>query len=406
MDERIKLYEQTLEKLLSPSAAECNVEQDLTFELMQEYRSLTSSEEKNKRECLKRLEEKLEKGKSTLIGPTEKSQVIDGGALAQIFQGLAKIREAKFIESQKSLNDKAYKEKWTDMERIELLRGVVKHGERNWSMIHENFSFQSFRTPNALAYKWNQLKNIMMQDLHSIFSKSGILLSKLDWVQTYIRKLEINNRSFINPPSSGAFLGNWNSKLGTHYLPGARYSYSSKRPGYEYEGDANMMARSDSAGYKGVSSDRYTSEMQQLCASFNECITFFQPAIESGTLTPANVMQFLASKEATQIAPKYFEVHYGSKPFVPLKELNSAVSPLPNDSQNVDSKSKPSGLSEEPKPKDEPMVITPSKEESKVEAAPGEYVNLKKMFLQKKKVQIVSESIPVSQPPKAEAKIQ
>lgn len=390
--ERTKLYERNLD--ISPPNSGFNAQQDFLIDLMHEYSCLTSSGEKNKRECLRRLEDKLMQNEGFDFPGDEKSMQIgvdiDESTLSQISQGLAKMREAQFLSHQKEINEAAYNEPWTEVEKLNLLRGIVKLGEHNWSEMCDKCNFQSFRTPNSLAFKWSQLKSLMIQDLKAIYAGTGVQLSKLDWFQAYIRKLEL--KSMILHPQSASQIRSGQGAQSTWYSGNQRLPYSYKRYDMDLSRKENMMREGNSltprSDNMGLLADRNLQEMQQLCANYNECVNHFKTSIENGTLSPGKVKQFLAAKEPAPPALKYFEVYYAARPQAPVKATeNKEVNP-------------PAPISEESKaiidlknPVETivgPDVIQVKEDSQKAEKA---YVNPKKMFLQKKKAQSSAEPV-------------
>ena len=114
---------------------------------MHDYASLTSTGERNKRECLRQLESRISKGSLNKLDGID----LDENAIEAVYHKLSRTRESKFIKRQKQINERAFDESWTDVEVLNLLKGIIKCGEHDWSEICDKYDFQSFRTPNSLA---------------------------------------------------------------------------------------------------------------------------------------------------------------------------------------------------------------------------------------------------------------
>jgi len=47
---------------------------------------------------------------------------------------------------------------WTNLEISNLIRGVFRYGENEWSELIEDIYDNPYRTPNQVAMKWRQIK--------------------------------------------------------------------------------------------------------------------------------------------------------------------------------------------------------------------------------------------------------
>ena len=61
--------------------------------------------------------------------------------------------------------------KWSEIETLNLLRGVLKHGENEWQSIKEEFGFAPQRRSRYLAYVWRSVKHSMTRDLEEMNQK-------------------------------------------------------------------------------------------------------------------------------------------------------------------------------------------------------------------------------------------
>ena len=61
--------------------------------------------------------------------------------------------------------------KWSEIETLNLLRGVLKHGENEWMAIKEEFGFAPLRRLSFLASVWRSVKHSMQRDLEEMNSK-------------------------------------------------------------------------------------------------------------------------------------------------------------------------------------------------------------------------------------------
>lgn len=47
---------------------------------------------------------------------------------------------------------------WTDIELANLIRGVFRYGENEWSDLIDDIELHPSRTPNNIALKWRKIK--------------------------------------------------------------------------------------------------------------------------------------------------------------------------------------------------------------------------------------------------------
>ncbi len=333
-EDRVKLFDKCLDSCVSSTGMQCNAQRDSMIDLMHEYSCLTSSGEKNKRECLRQLETKLKELPPESVQP---GMELDEETVSQIYRGLGKTREAKFLERQKLVSEPAFTDPWTGIETINLLRGITKYGEHNWSEICDKYSFQSFRTPNSLAYKWSKLKAIMLQDVQKIHATRGFQISKWDWIQCYTHKLEVKYNLF-NPAQAHPPVPSTIPNPRLAQPPSQRQLFPSQHRNLQPSPAAMMhaprMERGQPLAYtpterhngggqfasgNGVQSaersdvvaqERRPTALEQLCNSYADCANKFRPAIEGGKFNVEEVKKYLATKEAAPVYPKYFELHH------------------------------------------------------------------------------------------------
>lgn len=340
-EDRTKLYDKCLESCVSSTSMHCNAERESMIDLMHEYSCLTSSGEKNKRECLRQIETKL---KELPAENVQSAIELDEEAANQICRGLAKTKEARFLERQKRVSEPAFTDPWTGIETINLLRGIAKYGEHNWSEICDKYSFQSFRTPNSLAYKWSKLKALMLQDIQKVHASRGIQISKWDWMQCYIHKLEVKHNLF-NPaqphPGLPASQGPRMAQPPRQLFP-ARSVQSPVTALHQQRMERNMSVPYTPTAdrHNGVQlnpqnaaqsndmanlQERRPTALDQLCSIYAECASKFKPAIEGGKFNVEEVKKFLLAKESVPVYPKclkYFELHHCA----PRPQTQSATS--------------------------------------------------------------------------------
>jgi hypothetical protein len=54
---------------------------------------------------------------------------------------------------------------WSSQEIANLIRGIFRYGENEWSDLLEDIYENPFRTPNEVALKWRSIKQLMNQDI-------------------------------------------------------------------------------------------------------------------------------------------------------------------------------------------------------------------------------------------------
>lgn len=395
-EERARLYEKSLESSVCLSRLRVAEQQDFVADLIHEFACLTSAGETNKRECLRKLESKLKQASQLELPapldppslesvpkdpPIQQPELeIDEDVVAQIYKGLSKLREMKLLERQKLVSEPAFTEPWTGIETLHLLRGIVKFGEHSWSDMCEKCHFQSFRTPNSLAYKWSKIKAVMLEDIDRVHADSGYQMSKGDWIQLCIRKLEVKDgvlmghpsgspgpqpESSLNCPSNSHRQGvsQWRASghpiRGTHVLPpdrirANRFLVQNKNVAQgedakgtgQFEGNrarVPLMWRGGNQESSGMATpqefvqDRKQNAMQQLVEAYNDCVTHFNGAIANKSFIPGELKQYLAAKDVP-VLPKYFAVQYAvpSQASVPpldqsfTKALDTPTKPPPH----------------------------------------------------------------------------
>jgi len=446
LNDRFKTYEKQLDTCITSSTTQHHNQKDLIVDLMHDYASLTSSGEKNKRECLRNLEQKLSESPQPQIMP---SIDLDEETTKQISVDLAKSRENRLLEHQKQQNEAAFTQPWTDVEMLSLLRGVAKYGEHSWSEICDRASFQAFRTPNALANKWAKIKTQILQDIQKIYSVKGIIVSKWDWIQCAIHKLEIKCGYLAPHPPMPTIAPNQLMRLPQAQKPawmphgpinplnpisqgrsiGVQMKRPSERAGSVFRQENNLSGDPLKNKLNQLNSeinvDKKPSALQQLSENYIECINKFKSNIESGKFNLEDVRKYITSKEATPIYPKYFKLHYEprnqnraeetpKKPVFKLhpKEPSQEPQNKPKDMQVTKNNLNPTiSLN---KPGDQPSEIqvqplisvisqvdtnmpemrktvsepVTNEEKSKVEPRKEQPINLKKLFLHNKMAQL------------------
>ncbi len=396
LSERTNLYSRSLDSTPCPQS-------DALVDLMHDYSCLTSSGEKNKRECLRRIESKL----AELPADDKVSSVLelDEDAVSQIHDGLEKTREGRFLAKQRLASEPAFADPWTGVETISLLRGVAKFGEHGWSEICDKYSFQSFRTPNSIAYKWSKLKTLMLEDIQRIHTARGFQISKWDWIQCYIHKLETKYNLF-NPapqPVRPAILA---PAAGSRILPpqprqlvAFRGSQSSSQGAQQRPERVPPAAVQPKPALQSEPAEKRPTALEQLFNAYVDCASKFKPAIEEEKFSVTDVRKYLSAKEAAPVYPKYFELHHyaprttAQPPPKPAAEepvrrvvfrlCSSAQEKAPEESKLLEEAHRPAAarLSEALTRDSDKAVSAPAAEVRKEPVS----MSLKKMFLHNKK---------------------
>ena len=438
LEDRVRLYERHLDSSLCLSRPQLGEEQDYVTDLIHEFACLTSTGETNKRECLRKLEAKLKlPGQlgSTDLAPAQEGREgklntphdfeIDEDVVAQIYKGLSKMRETRQLERQKLVSELAFSEPWTNIELVNLLRGIIKYGEHNWSDIYEKCNFQALRTPNSLAYQWSKMKITMLEDIDRVYANRGCLISKADWIQAGIRKLESKdgvlmgmqpgmpqepgNAGPLNAhrPSAGYWQshGHASSGLPTDRLRTSRLSLHG-RQGSQGE-DQKTQLQGDSGRTQGqlqgqvpgpgqmgwrmgnqegrnsgmitpqeLMQDKRQGALQQLQDNYNDCLSRFSEPILKKAFAINDVKQYLLTKEKDiPIPPKPFAVQYAAPPLSTPKSSNPyslAPPPPPPEARTgtleelVKTQSLPIGASAE---RTTPLLVATLKTESEKDGA-------------------------------------
>ena len=104
----------------------------------------------------------------------------------------AKIQDAEIPEFQMKdeKNDIQGSTTWSDLEIINLLRGVYQYGETKWVEICSNYLFDR-KTPHELSLKWLDIRYQMLKDLERLNKKHQNPVKKLCWLVALVKKLEI-----------------------------------------------------------------------------------------------------------------------------------------------------------------------------------------------------------------------
>ena len=75
----------------------------------------------------------------------------------------SKMREVEGVKAPDVFpTEEVKKAPWTEIETINLLKGVNQYGENEWKEILEKLHFQSDRNANDLSSKWREIKSIMI----------------------------------------------------------------------------------------------------------------------------------------------------------------------------------------------------------------------------------------------------
>ena len=307
----MKIYEKQLESCIIPETQQYNTKQNYVIDLIHQYAGLTSKNEKNKREYLRQLELKISDKPINKVDEI----YLDNEEIDQINYKLNSTREAKFIKKQKSINEPAFEEVWTDIETLNLLNGIKKHGEHAWTDICDKYNFQSFRTPNSLAFKWNQLKFEMMEEIQEIHKSKNIIISKWDWIQCFIHKLEVKCGHFVPHQPLSEFPPSWPQQK--YLKPPTVKHFNIQNTGMDLSSKLEITGKDK----KGIIE---TNVIQQLCNNFEDCLNKFKPSIEGGEFIIEDVKKYIYEKQTEPVYPRYFELHH-----VPQKEDGVGVAEGP-----------------------------------------------------------------------------
>lgn len=393
--ERVKIYEKQLETGDYFPLGGQTESQEYTKELLKSYSNLISSGEKNKRECLKQLEKRLvqsphmgrEKMQNEDISHPEIE--ISEESLSSVYQSIDRTKEARFIERQKHVNEAAFSSPWKDNEVLNLLIGIKKHGENNWSEVCDKSNVQSLRTPNSLAYKWSQVKSMMLKDINHIYKKTHIGISKFDWLLGYIKKLE--NRCGLSSISKTMTCarGSGSSKMpmGPSYSSPAfskahQYPYSYESPrAIAYQGDKYAAHRGmshldipsnqlrDQIGGEARLFRQDPNSRNEICReksqnsikvvlseNYFSCLGYFGSAINSGNFSSEDVKKYVQDASKKENQPVHVKQLFHLT-YIEQRPSNSTHSEavIPAPTQNREGHSKP---------------IPPSKLDTNMEADP------------------------------------
>lgn len=338
LQDRVNIYEKRLDQCLNPSSLQYTSQKNFTADLIQDYAHLISTGERNKKEHLKQLESKLSEG---LVD--QEVLEIDKEAVNEMFQKLSRTREARSLERQRLVNEPAFSESWTDVETLNLLKGVAKYGEHSWSDLCDKYDFQAFRTANSLADKWRQLKILMLEDIQHAYNARGITLTKWEWIQGFIRKLEIKCGFFISRQQSAGNAGGW------------------PRNNVQKTIQPRVIEQRQEETKNNHDGIKWQNTIQQLCNNYMDCMGKFKDSIEAGSFDVEEVKKYVAGKDRISTYPKYFELHHISPK---VEETRKAVFKL-HSKEEVEKARKVS----ENELKEQPM-------------------SLKKLFLQKAKAHL------------------
>jgi len=109
----------------------------------------------------------------------------------QVFNALYRqISASHEFKKASGLKSQTYLQEWNDRETYYLLKGIYKHGENEWNEILCSFKFKDSRTPNCLAFKWRELKTVMVDEIERL-KKEGVSLSHFEWLEAALKKLEM-----------------------------------------------------------------------------------------------------------------------------------------------------------------------------------------------------------------------
>jgi len=303
LEDRVKIYKAELDKSMSLESMQYKEEKNYTLDLIKDYANLTSTGERNKKEYLRQLEAKLAEGPMT---PLEEV-VLEEERVKTIYKKLGRTREIKLIEREH--NKQAFSEPWTDVEKLNLLKGICKHGEQAWSDILDKYNFQSMRTSNSLAYKWKQIKQIMLEDIQRIYKERGIKITIWDWIQCSIHNLE-ESGYFLGQVGGKPMQSSWNHGGFLRPLPPRNTISPSPNP---LALKPEQFDLRDKNHQENTISNKRPNVIQQICNHYEDCLKEFQSTIDEGTFTAENVRKYIVDKmgkESGTIYPKYFELHH------------------------------------------------------------------------------------------------
>jgi hypothetical protein len=307
LEDKVKIYEGELNKSMSPESLQYKEQKSYTLDLIKDYASLTSTGERNKRECLRQLKTKLAEGPMT---PLE-GVVLEEERVKAIQKKLRRTREIRLIERERKHNKEAFDEPWTDVEKLNLLKGVSKHGEQAWSDILDKYNFQSIRTSNSLAYKWKQIKLTMLEDMQRIFREKGIKVTMWDWIQGSIHKLEEKCGYFIGQVGNKLMQSSWNQ--GGFLRPPQPTRTNISSSSNPLAAKAEVVDVKDKNYQENSIGGKKPNVIQLICNHYEDCLKKFQNTIDEGTFTTENVRKYIAdrvNKESGVVYPKYFELHH------------------------------------------------------------------------------------------------
>lgn len=328
LEERVRAYDAHLSQCFTPSALHFAARGAYTAGLVQDYAHLVSTGERNKKDQLNHLQSKLAEELDV-----QEFVELDEEAARGVYRKLGRTREARAFERLRVANDAAFNETWTDVEILNLLKGVVKYGEHSWSEVCEKYEFKGQRTANALALQWKALKSQMLRDVQTAHEAGGVVLSRWEWVQGCVRRLEAR----CGRPGQCAAGAAWH------------------RSGAQTPEQRLEEAKNNQDGIK------WQNAIQQLRNKYVDCMGKFKKSIEAGNLNLDDVKKYVASKDTSPTFPKYFELHYVSPK---VEETKKAVFRL-HSKEELERASKANE-------KEQP-------------------ISLKKMFLQKVKGQLSAE---------------
>ena len=81
---------------------------------------------------------------------------------------------------------------WSDKELANLIRGIFRFGENEWSDLMDDVEVHPSRTPNDLALKWRKVKQLMNTDIKRIIKESNFekIITKHEWMVAALELLE------------------------------------------------------------------------------------------------------------------------------------------------------------------------------------------------------------------------
>ena len=167
---------------------------------------LFGSSERGKKEATKKAEGFIELIKQqTERDPFDKNDIILSPA--NINYALSLLNKFPRGDILKSILQKPLSES----EVVNLLKGVLRFGEHQWSMILGKYPFSEGRTPLFLFEEWKKIRFSIMNNIEQLKEK-GISASKNNWINAYIRLKaqkdsspnqsdnQIKNRIRFSPP--------------------------------------------------------------------------------------------------------------------------------------------------------------------------------------------------------------